>query len=234
MLDASLIRERRLDLNMSKRNLAETADISTTVLRSIEAGWNHHKLELGKVARLAAALSLSIPDLLVDSAATRPQAPSGPETPDDAQQVGTLLLSCPSMIAMDALRESLGWPRSRLDTAMSALNARLLTVGARLHVVRGDVGIQPDLHSDRNALRTLHRHHTARRGLNRSQAVLLHRVVSGSTPNHRHTSRIGPQMTALRNAGLVVTPSGIDPQPSADVRFSLMLDETCSQQSALT
>jgi transcriptional regulator with XRE-family HTH domain len=133
ILNTALIRQRRLELSISKRELARRINVTAPAVIALERGTNHHALKLREVNDLARALSLPITSLIAESAAAPPPAP-------DDVALEAALLSIRGRRRMIHIARVLGWPRQRVEAAAEALTARLIHTGAVLE--NTDLGIQ--------------------------------------------------------------------------------------------
>lgn len=213
-LSGELIRARRRELGISERELANRLGVSITVIAGLERGTNHDDQPFSLIRKLAVALSADLSELTADVAATHLS---------DAEQVGAMLHSEGRLTPVTALAEASGWDLNRTHAAVDALEQQLPLVGLRLHRLRGDVSIVPAMAAP-PATRTLARRMISRRGLDLTQAKLLHRIASGDPVKVTgNADRVA--LSQLLNAGLVEDPAGQSrrstPALSEDVRFSL-------------
>lgn len=230
ILDGSFIRRRRAELGLSVREVAKHLRVSGPVVSAIEAGTNHDDVSLAHLLRLARVLAVESTTLFAAEAASRP--PDGPaKVPEaaeaDAATVGALLDAAGILTPLDALRDALGWPASRLRNALELLEERLPSVGLRLHRLHSDVRIVRAAEPvPTTALAEVIRKHLNRDGLSLSEGRVLYRYVCGNPPtepSHAETVATG----TLTNAALVV-PAAVDPNTlvvADEVRFSLLLND---------
>jgi transcriptional regulator with XRE-family HTH domain len=136
ILNADLIKQRRLELGLSQREVARRVGISAPAILAIEHGTNHHALTLRVVSDLACALAIPA-DLLL---ASRDQPP--PPADDDVT-LEAALLSVRGARPAALLARALGWRRSRLDRAASDLTDRYSGTGAALVRTPRGLQIQP-------------------------------------------------------------------------------------------
>jgi transcriptional regulator with XRE-family HTH domain len=114
LLNAELIRGRRLELGLSERKLAAVTGLGQAVVRGIESATNHKDLTLGELQRLADALSLEATQLL--ARATEKETPAGPATRDEhldhaVAETGALLHDIDRLIPVESLAQTLGHRR---------------------------------------------------------------------------------------------------------------------------
>lgn len=104
--DAEFIRTRRLDLRLSKWQVAKHLGTSPVVVTGLEDATNHA-------------------DLLAD------HTPSEPGS--EAAAVGTLLANTDTLAPIEAVVDALGWKLDRTAAALEDLDTALRTAGMRLH-----------------------------------------------------------------------------------------------------
>lgn len=217
-------------------------------MRTIEAGRPTKELTLSDVSRLAGALHLPVTALLItDAQPGAAPAPEGPRTKsehEEHQQVvgrglGALLRALPGPAPLTAVAATMGTTLDELGEVLKMVNAALNPAGLEVRQVGGLVELSAShAATATEAVRALSRVHLARRSLNLSQALMLHRVTRGRMSRKLATSPSTgnpDQVTrgSLLNAGLVeVNPSG-GLNLSEDVRFSLLLDNGARTASAL-
>lgn len=227
MLDTTRIRNRRHELGLSIRSVAAQVGVVGAVIRTIEAGGNHHDVPLGVLSRLADALCL---DMATIFAATPPSEP--PTTiDDDVAALGSVLHSTGVLTSASVLCDVLGWRRDRLDSALDALDNQLRRAGLRLNRNPQGFGITRAVEATDGATITRAiRAHIARDGLNLTEASMLARLTRGDIPKDPSN----PESVAiavlikgeLLDHGTPPTPTAQAPLELSDaVRFSLLLDE---------
>jgi transcriptional regulator with XRE-family HTH domain len=226
------IRNRRLELGLSERDVAAHCGVSTAVIRSIEAARVDADLTLGQLAKVGAVLGLDLPELL-DTHALQPEqegpAPAGPD--DDVAKLGSLLADIRVLVPVEGLADALNWDLTRTHTALERLDAALRPAGLRLHQLHHDVRIARTVTAvDAQTLEELWRIHLARRSLTITQARLLKALRDGVVPlaSNKDTQKV--RLPELRNAGLIAAAAAESGSTAKweltdDVRFSLLLDE---------
>jgi transcriptional regulator with XRE-family HTH domain len=238
LLDADLVRARRLELGLSERKLAALLGVSQTIVRGIEAGTNHKDLTLGDVQRLAGALSVEVHQLLTPADADA-AAPAGPVTHtthlDHAvTQLGALLYDIDRLLPVEALAATLGLTLDQTHEALDELDRRLRPAGLLVHRLNNTVKLWRTLDAvTRSTLQYTWRGHLARRGLDVGQAQLLHQVRTGRRVK---TMRNDQQVTAaeLTNAGIFTRTRSGGVELSPEVRYSLLLDEEPAPEETAT
>lgn len=228
------IRSRRLELNLSERDVASHLGASSAVVRSIEAGRVDADLTLGQLAKLGAALGLDLPELLDTRAADPPDhalVPIATSTEDDMAKVGSLLADVRVLVPIEGLADALDWDLTRTHDALNRLDGELRAVGLRVHRLHHDVRIARTVTSvDPETLEDLWRIHLARRSLTITQARLLKHIRDGLVPLARNKETQKVRLPELSNAGLIVAArSEVGAtarwELAPDVRFSLLLDQ---------
>lgn len=234
LLNAGLVRARRLELGLSERELSAVAGLGQSVIRSLEAGTNHHDLTLGEVHRLAATLTVDVTHLLARDQPERDDEAGADAHTDgstDVGRVGSLLFAVNRLMAVESLAETTGLTLERTHTVLTELDLRLRTIGLRVHRLGNDVRVSADVDAaDAATLQRLWRAHLARRGLDIGQVHALHQVRAGRrgktlTNDQRVT------VSQLTNAGLLTRTANGGAELSADVRYSLLLDEPTTDQT---
>lgn len=228
LLNTDLIRDRRLELGLSERKLAAVTGLGQAVIRGLEAGTNHKDLTLGDLHRLADALALDAQHLLAATSAT--EAAAGPATRDahldqHVTQVGALLFDVDRLIPVESLALTTGLTLDQTHEVLAELDRRLRAVGLLLHRLNNAVKIWRTSDAvSRETLQATWRAHLARRGLDIGQVTLLQQVRRG---RRSKTLTNDQQVTAaqLVNAGILDRTSAGGVDLSADVRYSLLLDD---------
>lgn len=227
LLDAARVRARRLELGLSERQLSAVTGLGQAVVRGIEAGTNHKDLTLGDLTRLAAALTMDVTQLL--TAAGPP--PSGDDMQDsgpaaaDLARVGALLYEVNRLIPVESLAVTAGLTLAQTHAVLGELDVRLRTIGLRVHRLGNTVRVSAEVDAvDAETLRRTWRAHLGRRGLDIGQVHTLHQVCTGRR-NKTLTNDQQVTVNQLTNAGLLTCTSSGGAELSADVRYSLLLDE---------
>lgn len=228
LLNAYLIRGRRLELGLSERKLSAVTGLGQAVVRGIEAATNHKDLTLGELQRLADALSLDLTQLLSPTAAQNtPPGPAshGKHLDHAVAEMGALLHDIDRLIPVESLAETLRRTLEQTHAVLNELDRRLHPVGLRLHRLGNSVKVTSD--TDAVTVETLRRSwraHLGRRGLDTGQAQLVHQVRTGRrTKTLTNDQQV--RTAQLTNAGILDRTSSGGAQLSADVRYSLLLDE---------
>jgi len=190
VLNASLIRSRRLEFGLSRPTLARSLNVSTTTISGLEAGTNHRDQTLDLVDRHARALSVPCSALLEEA------AESLEPTQDDVRLEAALVAIARPLSAKD-LALSLGWTLPRVTETLDDLRRRLTTTGQRLRLQAGKHGLTYAREEISNEdLQSLERRRVSTSKLSKAEARTLVSLIAGeitprwlsnSTP-HRHTT----------------------------------------------
>lgn len=228
LLNAALIRDRRLELGLSSRKLAAITGLGQAVVRGLEAGTNHKDLTFGDLHRLADTLAVEPGELLAPSSPA-PEPVAGPPRHGEhldqhVAQIGALLFEVDRLIPVESVATTTGLTLDQTHEVLDELDRRLRRLGLLLHRLGNAVKIWRTIDAvSRNTLQTTWRTHLARRGLDIGQVQLLHQAHRG----RRHkTLTNDQQVTAaqLVNAGILDRTNAGGVELSADVRYSLLLD----------
>jgi DNA-binding XRE family transcriptional regulator len=182
LLDAELIRRRRLSLGITERDLARQFGVTSVVVHGIERGLNHADLTVGITVALDA-------DALFQPAAASPATPpattpaargqQGTDPAPDAATVGALLHAAGRAVPVSVLAEATGWTLERVTAALAVLEAGMPSVGLRLHRLGEDRVRITGTASAPDTLHSLLRASLSRTGTNLRQAQMLYRVWPG-------------------------------------------------------
>lgn len=229
LLDAQLIRERRMELGLSERKLSEKlgAGVSQSVVRGIEAGTNHADLTLGDLCRLARQLDLPLGRLFTEQTRSTADAPpAGPATEAEHidKAVGLLasvLHEVDRAVPVSTLAELTSLTLDEVDSVLVELDARLASTGLRLNRVHGEISIRPANPGPSSAVvREAWRRHLARRSLDIGQARLVYRALRDDLPRTvGESERL--RGASLVNAGVLERTHSGGLELSADVVLSL-------------
>jgi len=126
-LDTATLRRLRLQAGYSTRRFARALGVSASTIRGLEEGSNHDQLPLSFVARVAELLGVASQELFAHS----PREAVDPSTDD--RIVEAALQSVPGVVAIAELARALEWKLERTRHALSVLEDRLQSTGARLH-----------------------------------------------------------------------------------------------------
>lgn len=233
-LAAERIRNRRLELVLSEREVAARWGVSTAIIRSIEAGTVNADLTLGQLANLATILGLDITDLL-DTACLEPKARVAPTVPDDdvtdVEKVGSLLADIRVLIPIEGIATALKWDIDRVMTALEELDEKVWGAGLRVHRLHHDVRLARRVSvSTTDELAAVWRRLFAVRSLAPVHARLLRDIRDERVTLRGNKDIEKVRLPELANAGLISpTPASSGTtarwQLTDDVRFSLLLDE---------
>ena len=165
LLNATRIRARRLELNLSERQLSAITGLGQSVIRSLEAGTNHRDITLGELTRLAAALAVDVAQLLNpdhpagSTEAAEPaekageldvsvgdESPSADVTAADVSRVGALLHDMVDrLIPVESLAATADLTLEQTHAVLRELDSRLRPAGLRLHRLANTVRICADV-----------------------------------------------------------------------------------------
>ena len=225
-VNTALIAARRLELNLSLREVADALGLAEAGWRHLEQGNNLDCLTLGQLGVLADLLCVPIEDLLVGEQPVAPPAASALE-----QRVGAALLLAGRSLSLGLLAEAMGATTDDVRAALDALQARLAPAG----LVVSRKGVHATLVPDRGSLqddgiRAAMRAGDARDGLPSAPARLLHRLASGESMAQAPSREDQARAATLLRGGWVVAGEEARSGHAAvalhpDVRFSLALDD---------
>lgn len=230
---------RRIAAGLTRNQLADR--IGATPPLGLQRLWHdsdHDSLPLGLLERLCEALDLHPVELFATSAThdARPPAPAEMASDDAVVEAALAILAsgvdeADGAVSRGRLAEALAWPLARLDAALATLDDRLAVAGVRIDADgRGGLrGLQP-----RGGLLTI------------AEREALHQLRALAAPLREDTARglyaitvlgqlaseddiaLSPGIAIeLQQRGLIRRRAGgfyLD--PSADVRFSLLLDNS--------
>ncbi|WP_324273776.1 helix-turn-helix transcriptional regulator [Blastococcus brunescens] len=77
MLDVELLRRRRIERHMSRRDVAKNLGVTNATVSRLESGVNHGEQPLALLLRLADLLALDLADLLPGPVVVRSLRPVG-------------------------------------------------------------------------------------------------------------------------------------------------------------
>jgi hypothetical protein len=222
---SDLDRGRRLELGLSERKLAAVTVRRRAVVRGIEVGPKHKTLTLRDVHGHAGAPSVQVHQLLTSADRGAPQL--GPVTSAEhldhtVAKLGALLYDVDRLpLPVEALAATL----DQTPAARDELDRRLRPVGLLMHRLNNPAKLWRVLDAvTHDTLRATWRGHPAPCGSTSARAQMLHRVRTGQ---RLKTMRNDQQVTAaeLTNAGIFTRTRSGGVELSADVRYSLLLDE---------
>lgn len=226
-MNVNLITERRIAAGLTIRQLAHQLGIEAADLRRLEDGFVRDPectwLSVATLSRICTGLDLDLSDLL---AGDRP-APS--EGAADDIKLEAVLVDHGGVLTRDDLALALGWPLTRLERALLALERRLRPTGQRLRRVGwNSYTLRPSL----NALsdtqrRELHRAHSGRTALKPAVAFILLGVINAGGREswlHRFPAADRNGVELLLRQGLIERTGREHLAPTADVVYSLHLE----------
>lgn len=214
LLDVDLLRRRKAELRLSRRDIAKHLGVTTAVVGRLETGVNHGEQPLALLLRLAELLAVDLADLLPGTGRTRPD-PDGSDSradrpdrgvADDARRVGAALHALGVLVPAETLAEVLGFDTAGLDAALDALEGVAPAAGLRLHRLYNRVSLVRAADAlPGEELAAVLRYDAARTGLNPTQAHLVHAaLVRAVAPP---AGRAGRHMLARSNAERVAAGS---------------------------
>lgn len=204
LLDVDLLRRRRVEMRLSRRDVAKHLGVTSATVNRLESGVNHGEQPLGLLQRLADLLALDLADLLPrrPAPAARPTAaeevPAG-GTADDARLVGAALHTLGVLVPAETLAYVLGWDAARLTAALTTLERVATAIGLRVHRLYNRVSLVRAADAlPAEELAAVLRHDAARTGLNPVQAgLVLDALTRAVAPS---AERGGRHMLARSNA----------------------------------
>lgn len=240
LLDEELIRRRKAELRLTRRDVAKHLGVSTAVVGRLESGVNHGEQPLALLLRLAELLALDLADLLPRQVRRAPlpgttasDATAGHAARDDARRLGAALHAVGVLVPAETLAQVLDWDAARLDAAATALTAAAPAAGLRVHRLYNRISLVRDVDAlPADALAAVLRHDAARTGLSTTQATLVHAALTRAvTPA---AGRGGRHMLARSNAdkvaaaalvgaGILTTDDNGDLALSGDAAVSLLV-----------
>lgn len=174
VLDTALIRARRLQLQMSERDVASAIGRSEIVVRKLEAGENHEQQTLGALVRLAEALALEPAELFSN------RSSAGDGHGNDEVMIEAALATLARGLSAETLSRALGSPLPQVLSALERLRDRRRATGVRVHQRAGRWRLVPNEQVlGTHRLRELEREHLGRERLTLSQARVLKQLVDG-------------------------------------------------------
>jgi transcriptional regulator with XRE-family HTH domain len=225
LLDPAVVRQRRLALGISEKDLAAHLGVSVSAISGIESYWDQRHYDVAFVVGLAEALSVPVTAILASSG---PPASDMRAGGDKAEELGALLASAAAQTPVEALCDSLALGLVELAEAVEELGRRLAGTGMVVHKLDGQISLQPVRVPDKAALAAATRAAIARNNLASDRLSMIRNLAS-------RPRQIDPRFSDpwvgghLVNAGIVerlVDPSGSrKAKLTDDVRFSLMIDE---------
>lgn len=215
-MNARVIAGRRLQLGLSRTDLARLTGLNWDLIARIEEHGEPPALTLDAASRLASALAVELTTITSHG--------REPPTPDDIR-LEALLAHADQPLSVTDISRALGWRLTRTRRAHELLHARLVTTGQTLRhvapgryelVARGDV-LRPD------ELGQLRRSESA---ITAHDAGLLRGLITG-----RHRERRWEHFDADQRASLarlaergLIHPAGTWVSLTADADFNLQPD----------
>jgi transcriptional regulator with XRE-family HTH domain len=234
LLDAALIRTRRISLGLSERDVAKRLGVTAQVIASLERGRNHADVSAALVCQLAGLLAVEPADLLTTPPRLGPQQASEAA---DTEALGALLATEATLVPVATLALVLEWEPERVAAGLAGLDTALGGCGQRLHWLGNDVKIIPagSVVSTELVAR-LTRRSFARRGMSLAQARLLRQAALGTLTGSEHGNADRVALATLVNAGLVTFAAGDArggrPTLSPDSQFSLSPPSAAAAQAS--
>lgn len=203
-MDTTLIRQRRLELALSRRAVAREVGISEGAVARVEQGDAADDWTLRQLRSLATALAVDLTDLL------RHQDTPATAEANDVELIGSLLARFRRLVPTSALAHATGWDLPRVNRAVHALDAAAHPTGQRVQRLRGGVALRPARsEADAEQLGHLLRRELARTKMSSSQLAILAAVADGTIGEQHFNEADRLAYASLINAGLVAeTPSG--------------------------
>lgn len=194
------VRERILELRISERELARRTGLGATTVRALlRRNELNTSAQVADIYRALHELALT-PGELLD-----PPTPDEPDdsTDDDIDTLAGLLMADRTMHLPDRLALALGWTLDRLDTTLTALDARLRPAGLRVH--RNTMGIT--LRAATNTAAQAHQRLTDldddEDGINQGTARVLYAIHTGDISSRETRNDHHVHLGALKNRGAI-------------------------------
>lgn len=242
LLDAELIRRKRIALRMTERQLGRLVGKSGQLVRRIEAGLSHEGITVRTAHRIADALGLSLAALFISGSPGTPMTPlaedsgrddrAGSDADDetDVAKLGALLVEVGERASKELVAETLALSANRLETVLTDMDSRLRPLGLALEVSGAGVAIV----AERGGLASLDVQHArqasrAQQPLGAQEAKMLLRVLRGDVCATATLDRpAGMIMAKLFKAGAIELPAGQwtganPPRLTPEARYGLML-----------
>jgi transcriptional regulator with XRE-family HTH domain len=221
-LNAQLIRDRRIELRLSVRDMAKVLGTSITTIATIESPREYGEIPLRMLCKLADVLALNITDLLLHDPAPAPadrelaryvvdplwpDPTARPPDPDLVAKVASILFELRHLTAPAVIAAALDITTSDVEAAVTAMGPFLSALGLRAHRLRGDVAIvrMTDV-PGRDELRAAWQQDYAQRSMTLMQARMLHAVWRGGFQPSNMSNPERVVLAQLVNAGLVELP----------------------------
>ena len=174
-------RSARLELGLSAREVARRAQISLTILTSIE---KQNKLTamlpIAVLERAAQTVGLSITEILE---VTPPARDSDESSSANLQRLATMLIhESPQLVPRQDLARVLAVTSEELRALELQLDAPLGELGLRLHRNRALLGVRSNVHSAESDGVSLARRKIRRTDLHLYQASLVHQALCSRIP----------------------------------------------------
>lgn len=250
LLDADLIRRRRIELRMTERQLGRLVGKSGQLVRRIEAGLSHEGITVRTAHRIADALGLSLGTLFVSGPSGTPMTPPAEdsdrddrtESPVDEERdvarLGALLAEVGERASKELIAETLTLSARRLEIVLTDLDSRLRPLGLALEITGAGVAIV----AERGRLASLDVQHARQTGraqqpLGAQEAKMLMRVLRGDICATATLDRpAGMIMAKLFKAGAIDLPAGQwtganPPRLTPEARYGLMLGASRGQDA---
>lgn len=236
VLDARFVRARRIEMNVSCREIATALGMSEAGWRRIEGGSNDRALTLAQLNVVARLLAVPVIELLSSG--------DGRAAVDDVDdldaRVGTILQVAGRAVPIAMLAAVTGATTEAIAAALDRLRDRLAPAGLVISVSATEVSLVPGARSLRDAaVRDLLRTADLRGALPAPAARMLHRLARGEalpqTPKKDERSRIalllrGGWITPGEGSSAGIASAALHP----DVRYSLALDDGFACEVATT
>lgn len=204
LLDVDLLRRRRVEMRLSRRDVAKHLGVTSATVNRLESGVNHGEQPLALLLRLADLLALDLADLLPRRPVLAPHPTVIEGVPsdgaaDDARLVGAALHTLGVLVPAETLADVLGWDAARLTAALAALEKVAPAVGLRMHRLYNRVSLVRAADAlPAEDLAAVLRHDAARTGLNPVQAGLVLKALTRAVAPS--AERGGRHMLARSNA----------------------------------
>lgn len=194
------VRDRILGMRISERELARRTGLGDATVRALlRRSELNTSAQVADIYRALDELGLT-PGQLLD-----PPPPAEPDdtTDDDIQTLAGLLMAERTMHLPERIALALGWTLDRLNTTLTALDARLRPTGLRVHRNAMGIAIRPATNNADAALKRLADLHDGEDGIHQGTARVLHAIYTGDISTRETRSDHHVHLGALKNRGAI-------------------------------
>lgn len=198
-LNGTRLRAARLTEGLGTRELARESGTTFTLIDSIEKeNFIGSHVTLAELRAIARAATLTISELLDE----QPDTTHTDAPPDDIQRLAAILIAERRMQNTDDLCLALGWTLQHLHNTCQALNTALQPLALHVHRNPGAICLRPTNPETHQDVTNVDARKTGREGMNKTEAQLLHRAISG-TLSDKLPETARPALGHLTNLGYI-------------------------------